>query len=380
MTMEAYRESKVILVKIAVITRHAIVNYGSLLQAFATQKILENLGYTCKIIDYIRDDESYRQLEKTLLIQKPEWNSNLLKKAIYLAIRQPESIVSGKRFEAERSKYLHLTKRYANLDELLKDKPIADVYMTGSDQVWGPVANGTYDSSYCLSFTDDSDKRVAYAASFGRTEMTAETETFFRKWLSRYNQIGVREDSAVSLLDKMGISSVQVLDPTLLLDSTFWSKIVQPIRYEKYVLVYQIHNDKRVGAYAAQVAKALGLPLLRVSASFHQINREGKLIWCPTVGQFLSYIKNAECLITDSFHGTAFAINFNTPFVEVLPNNRTGTRNLSILQMTGLSDRILKDDKDIALAKKKIDFHVVNQIIARKRQESLRILKDEIED
>ena len=178
----------------------------------------------------------------------------------------------------------------------------------------------------------------------------------------------------------MGIGSVQVLDPTLLLDSTFWSKIAQPIQYEKYVLVYQIHNDKRVGAYAAQVAKAIGLPLLRVSASFHQINREGKLIWCPTVGQFLSYIKNAECLITDSFHGTAFAINFNTPFVEVLPNNRTGTRNLSILQMTGLSDRILKDDKDIALAKKKIDFHVVNQIIARKRQESLRILKDEIED
>lgn len=366
--------------KVAVITRHAITNYGSLLQAFATQQVIEDLGHECKIIDYIRDDESYRQYEKTLLMRKTEWNNNPVKKAIYLAVRQPESIVSGKRFEAERAKYLHLTKRYANLDELLKDKPIADVYMTGSDQVWGPVADGTYDSAYCLSFTDDSDKKIAYAASFGRTEMTAETEIFFRKWLSRYNHIGVREDSAVSLLDKMGISSVQVLDPTLLLDSTFWSKIVQPIRYEKYVLVYQIHNDKRVGAYAAQVTKALGLPLLRVSASFHQINREGKLIWCPTVGQFLSYIKNAECLITDSFHGTAFAINFNTPFVEVLPSNRTGTRNLSILQMTGLSDRILKDDKDIALAKKKIDFHVVNQIIARKRQESLRILKDEFED
>ena len=366
--------------KVAVITRHAITNYGSLLQAFATQQVIEDLGHECKIIDYIRDDGSYRQYEKTLLMRKTEWNNNPVKKAIYLAVRQPESIVSGKRFEAERSKYLHLTKRYANLDELLKDKPIADVYITGSDQAWGPVADGTYDSAYCLSFTDDSDKKIAYAASFGRTEMTAEIEIFFRKWLSRYNHIGVREDSAVSLLNKMGIGSVQVLDPTLLLDSTFWSKIAQPIQYEKYVLVYQIHNDKRVGAYAAQVAKAIGLPLLRVSASFHQINREGKLIWCPTVGHFLSYIKNAECLITDSFHGTAFAINFNTPFVEVLPNNRTGTRNLSILQMTGLSDRILKDDKDIALAKKKIDFHVVNPIIARKRQESLRILKDEIED
>ena len=122
-----------------------------------------------------------------------------VKKAIYLALRQPESIASGKRFEAEQSKYLHLTRRYTSPEQLLKDKPIADVYMTGSDQVWGPVENGTYDSSYCLSFTDEADKRIAYAASFGRTEMTEDIETFFKKWLSQYRHIGVREDSAVSI-------------------------------------------------------------------------------------------------------------------------------------------------------------------------------------
>ena len=254
------------------------------------------------------------------------------------------------------------------------------MYMTGSDQVWGPVENGTYDSAYCLSFTDETDKKIAYAASFGRTEMTKDIEAFFQKWLSQYRHIGVREDSAVSLLNKMGIDSVQVLDPTLLLDSAFWSKLAKPVREKNYVLVYQLHNDKRVGVYALRVAKSLGLPLIRVSTSFHQISREGKFVWCPDIGQFLSYIKNAACMITDSFHGTAFAINFNTPFVEVLPNNKTGTRNMSILKLTGLSDRILCDDKDITLAKQKIDYSRANQIIEEKRQDSLNVLKNMIEN
>ncbi len=365
--------------KVAVITRHAITNYGSLLQAFATQQVIENLGHKCEIINYVRDDESYAKHEKTLLARKPDWNRNPIKKMIYLALRQPESIASGKRFEAEQLKYLHLTKKYTSLEELLEDKPVADVYMTGSDQVWGPVENGTYDSSYCLSFTNNSDKRIAYAASFGRTEMTGEVEKFAKKWIKQYCHIGVREESAVSILNRMGIDSVQVLDPTLLLNSAFWSKIAKPIKQKEYILVYQLHNDKRVGVYAAQVAKSLGLPLIRVSTSFHQISREGKFIWCPDIAKFLSYIKNAECVITDSFHGTAFAINFNTPFVEVLPNNNTGTRNMSILKLTGLSERILGDDEDITLAMEKLDYSRANRIIEKKRKDSLNVLKNMIE-
>lgn len=368
------------ILKVAVITRHAITNYGSLLQAFATQQVIEAIGHECEIINYIRDDESYMRHEKTLLVRKPEWNRNPIKKMVYLSLRQAESILAGRKFEKEQEKYLHLTKRYTSLKELENDKPIADVYMTGSDQVWGPVENGSYDSSYCLSFTDISDKRIAYAASFGRTEMTEDIKAFFQKWLRQYRHIGVREDSAVSILNEMGFDSMQVLDPTLLLGSGFWSKIAKPIGKEKYILVYQLHNDKRVGEYATHVAKTFGLPLIRISTSFHQISREGKFVWCPDIGKFLSYIKNAECMITDSFHGTAFAINFNTPFVEVLPNNKTGIRNMSILKLTSLSDRILTDDKDIELATKKINYSGANQIIEQKRKESLSVLKNMIEN
>lgn len=366
--------------KVAVITRHAITNYGSLLQAYATQQIIEDLGYKCEIINYIRDDESYAQHEKTLLARKTEWNNNSIKRLLYLALREPESIFAGKKFEREQSEYLNLTKKYRSLEQLREDKPQADVYMTGSDQVWGPVENGAYDSSYCLSFTDDSDKRIAYAASFGRTEMTDKTRAFFQKWLSRYSHIAVREDSAVEILDEMAIPSTQVLDPTLLLGADFWRTKIKPIKEKKYILIYQLHNDNRLGAYAAKVAKRIGLPLIRISTSFHQITREGKFIYCPNIGQFLSYIINAEIMITDSFHGTAFAINFNIPFVEVLPNNKTGTRNMSILNLTGLTDRILTNENDVALAKKQIDFSRVNQLLVEKRKESINILKGIIEE
>ncbi len=362
--------------KIAVITRHAISNYGSLLQAIATQRIIENLGCSCEIINYIRTDESYRQQERTILKRKAAWNGNPLKKAVYLAIRLPESIAAGKRFEKAQQKYLTLTRKYASADDLKQDPPEADVYMTGSDQVWGPVADGTYDSAYCLSFTEK--KKISFAASFGHSHATTELEHYYGQWLSKYEHIAVREDSAVQFLNRIGIGAEQVLDPTLMLTQTDWNAFVKPLDPGKYVLVYQLHNNKKLCSYAKAVAKAKGLPLIRISASFHQITWGGKFLWCPDLSTFLSYIKNAECLITDSFHGTAFAINFNTPFIEVLPNNNTGTRNISILKLTNLADRILKDDNDIALADQKIDFSYANNVLQTEREHSLAVLKNMI--
>lgn len=364
--------------KVAVITRHAIANYGSLLQAFATQKAIENLGYSCEIINYVRTDESYKNHEKTLLKRKKEWNQTPIKRFIYLALRQPESYFSGKKFEREQKFYLNLSRLYESQKDLIEYTPTADIYMTGSDQVWGPTEDGSYDSSYCLSFVPDSSKKIAYAASFGHTDMTAQLSGYYKKWLNRYEKIAVREDSAVELLHNMGLKARQVIDPTLLLSREEWSAYIGKKKKKKYVLVYQLHNDKRLGKYAEKVARVKALPLIRISASLHQINRPGRFICCPSVEDFLSYIKNAECMITDSFHGTAFAINLNTPFVEVLPNNNTGTRNMSILRLTGLSDRILRDE-DVNLAMTSIDFSKVNKILEEKRRESIEILKNMLE-
>ncbi len=360
--------------KAVVITRHAITNYGSLLQSIATLDILRNLYLDCKIINYIRTDEKYKNAEKTLLKQKPNFNNNFLKRIIYLSLRQPWAILSGRKFSVMCSKYLNLTMLYSNINELKQNKPIADIYITGSDQVWGPVMNGEYDSAYFLSFTEDSDRRIAFAASFGRTNFDENTQEFFKKWLSRYEAIAVREDSAVQLLNSWGINAKQVIDPTLMLDSQYWNGYTKIIN-KKYILVYQIHNDKRLTRYAKSVAKKANLPLIRLSASMHQIFRGGKFKFCPDISEFLSYIKNAQCLITDSFHGTAFALNFNTPFVEILPGE-TSTRNMSILRLTGLTDRVLQNEADVDLALKPIDFTYANRVLDEKRKEGIAILSE----
>lgn len=359
---------------VAVITRHAITNYGSLLQAFAMQTAIEGMGHECKIIDYIRNDEHYTKYEYTSLKNKKTWNRNIITRTIYIILRQPGSIVAGKRFKCERNRLLNLTPRYKTKEDILIKKPVADVYMTGSDQVWGTVLSGIYDDVYLLSFTNDKDRRISYAASFGKSEITDEIREYYKKWLSRYSFITVREDSALKIIQEMQMQACQVLDPTLLLDENFWKKHMEPIKHKRYILVYQLHNDKKLGEYATKIARLTHLPVIRISPYLHHSIRNGKFVWCPSVGQFLSYIKNAEYMITDSFHGTAFAINFNTPFVGTLPNNSTATRNTSILNMTGLTDRILDNVENTDLMFAPIDFVYVNKVLEEKRKKSLEVL------
>lgn len=366
--------------KVSVITRHAITNYGSLLQALATQMAIESLGHECEIVDYVRTDESTLHLEGTLLKGKSSWNGFAAKRLAYLLVRQPESIVGALAFARERRKLLRLSRGYSSVKELESDTPTADVYMTGSDQVWGPTASGEYDPAYLLSFVPDAARKVSYAASFGKRVPEGDTETVFKSLLGRYTAISVREDSAVSQLDAWGIVARQVLDPTLLLSGDTWRFFAgNQGKKTRYVLVYQIHSDHRVGQYAQRVAKRLGLPLMRVSPHLHQVSREGRLDYLPGIKKFISLIDNAELLVTDSFHGTAFAINLSTPFVEVLPDNGTASRNVSILRLTGLEDRVLKNEGDLSLASEPIDFSRVNSSICRERKQSLEVLRFSIE-
>lgn len=363
---------------IKVITRHAPSNYGSLLQSIATITILERLGHTCEIIDYIRDDEHGLKAVTTSLNGKQGWNGNPLKKLAYIALRYPEEKKAELKFSRMRKKYLKLTGRCRTHEDLrLLD---ADVFMTGSDQVWGPTLNGRYDEAYFLSFVTGK-PRTAYAASFGRTDFTPQILAEYKKLLSTYSGIAIRENSAVDLLTQMGIPCAgQVLDPTLLLTGEEWSKRIKRNMEGKYVLVYQLHNNPVLTDYALRFARHTGLPLYRISPTFHQIRRGGKFIYLPDLDEFLSYIKNCTYFLTDSFHGTAFALNFNKQFIEILPNNKTGSRNQSILQLTGLTDRILTDFSDFSMADKVIEYTSVNNILAKERQKSIAILKSLLSD
>lgn len=360
---------------IKVITRHAPSNYGSLLQSIATIIIFERLGHRCEIIDYIRDDEHGLNSIIALLNNKKNRKKNILKKLAYILLRYPEEKNAEVKFLKMRNAYLKLTSRCTNIYDLSRLN--ADIFVTGSDQVWGPTLNGKYDEAYFLSFVKNASK-IAYAASFGRTEFDGDTIEAYKKLLSSYDSIAVREDSAVEMLKKMSINCVgQVLDPTLLLTGEEWDKYVDDSEKIKgeYVLVYQLHNNPVLNEYAIKFAKSYKLPLYRVSPTFHQFRRGGKFLYLPDLGHFLSYIKNCKYFITDSFHGTAFALNFNKQFIEILPNNKTGSRNQSILRLTGLESRIVKDFDDFSIGTDFIDYDKVNMIIDAERGKSIDILK-----
>lgn len=360
---------------VKVITRHTPSNYGSLLQSIATIKVVESLGHVCEIIDYRRKDEYGIKSILTDVSRKKAWKHSLIKKWTYIALRYPEETFTQWKFGEMRQKYLRKTQTYHTIDELKKLD--ADVFMTGSDQVWGPLLNGKYDPIYFLSFVADDKKKVAYAGSFGREEFASQVLTEYKQLLIRYHYLTVREDSAVSLLDKMGVHcDGQVLDPTLLLDKGQWEEYIEKNISGKYVLVYEIHNNPLLDDYAKRFAAYVGLPLIRISPMFHQFIRGGKFVFLPGIGTFLSYIKHATYMLTDSFHGTAFAINFNTQFIEVFPNSETGIRIYSILRQTGLQNRVVNDYDDFSLADSPIDFIQVNEVIAEARKKSFSLLQE----
>lgn len=362
-----------------VITRHAPTNYGSLLQAIATQRVIMNLGHECRIINYIPKCETGVRMAITQLEQKTKWRRNPIKKAIYLMVAEPETLLMDRKFLAMRKKYLLMGPCCATTEELKKlyAEKKDEVFLTGSDQVWGPISTGHYDPTYFLDFVPKSSRKLAFAASFGKAIFDEQTLKEYGVLLKKYDSLAVRENVAVELLKKMDISAKQVLDPTLLMDADAWSEYVKPMKKpEKYVLVYQIHANSDLDHYAVKFAEKAELPLLRVSPLLHQAKRSGKFVYCPDISGFLDLVKNAAYMVTDSFHGTAFAINFNTQFVEVLPNTGTSSRNQSILELTGLTDRIVRDLNDFSYIDQEIDFKEANEKIGTSRIESIRILEE----
>ncbi|OJF76376.1 MAG: hypothetical protein BKP49_07860 [Treponema sp. CETP13] len=366
--------------KVNVITRHAISNYGSLLQALATQKVIESFDCECQILNYIPEDENYKNISKTLLKKNIKWNKNFLYRIIYLLLQFPEYYFSGKFFEKNRKRVLNLTQVFTAQKDLENYLPTSDVFCTGSDQVWGPISNNLYDSAYFLNFVKTNNRKIAYAASFGKTNFDQNLKQTYKNLLKNYDDITVREDSASTIVKELTDKTPKlVLDPTLLLDSVEWSRLISLNKNKKYVLIYQLHKNKMMDEYAKNYAKKAHLPLIRISASFHQIIRSGKFKYLPNISNFLSFIKNAECLITDSFHGTAFAINFGVQFIDILPEE-TKTRNQSLLRLTGLTDRILQNFEDYSFIYKTIDYEPVNKIIEKERVNSKKIFKSLIFD
>lgn len=364
--------------KVGIITQHRVFNYGSVLQAYATQNAIRKLGHEPEIIDYFSEQRTY--FRQFCALPKDE-KAFSIKGVIQIVMRLPGNIKKACIFNKFLKKYVCLSKKkYVRYSDLLSDPPIADVYMTGSDQVWNSDYNEGIDPSYYLKFGKEKVKRVSYAASVGMDIIPGEEEDIVKQLLECYDDITVREISAQNALYKLGIKNVKVvLDPTLLLEQYEWERIEKRTKRQKYILVMILYGEEcGIVDIAEQMAKDTGLPVLELVWNPLR-KRPWKIIYGCSPQEFLGYVHNAEYIITNSFHVTAFAINFKRDFI-VVKREKYNNRIESLLEQLGIKNRYIEKNE----MSKELLYHIPYDEVEDKlkilREESYKTLKRIIGD
>lgn len=370
--------------KVTVITLQNVRNYGSVLQALATQQVFRDLGVDVDFINYNKNGKmSY--LDRAKSFSK---GRGLIAKLIYPMILIPSFIREDRIFKAFLKRHLNQQeKEYACMEDF-KDYPItSDVYCTGSDQTWNSGWNNGILPELFLKFVPDNVKKISYAASIGKNKLDDWEVEETKALLSRYQYISVREASAKDIIEKqLGLpSATHVLDPTLQVTRDFWLSVLgnsyKP-KYEKgkYVLIYQLNTNPKFDQYAKEFARRKGWKLVRFCVRHYQGLRSGKAELIPHVEDFVGLIANAGCVITDSFHATAFSCNMNTPMICIYPDDYS-SRLASLLDLVGLKHRHLTDYNDFSFVENtSVDFSHVNDVLNRERKVAYDFLKKALDN
>ncbi|OKZ86660.1 MAG: hypothetical protein BHW09_05825 [Clostridium sp. CAG:245_30_32] len=354
--------------KAEVITLHSVCNYGTQLQAFATQEKLKEYFDEVEFINYKRSNTYGIGLLKTFT------KGNILKAPFILPTLIRWKYVFG-RFQ---KKYLNLTsKEYLNMEDFRNFEVSADVYFSGSDQVWNTGWNKGVIPPLYLSFVPDDKPKYAYASSFGKSKLEEDELEEIKKYLSRYNRISVREDSGLKILkEQLNIdNAIRILDPTLIENADFWRKYAPKNKIKgDYILIYNLNRSKEFDEYAKKLSEKTGYKLYRFCTRIDQMVRNGKSLIIPEIFEFISLVDNAKIVLTDSFHATAFSINMNTEPICIYPNEYS-TRISDFLKLVDCTDRHAKDYSDFDVIDRHIDFDNVNKILNKEREKAEKYLK-----
>jgi hypothetical protein len=368
---------------VGVITFHFSSNYGAILQAYALQEVLKDMGYVAELIDY-RDDGfqmvSFSRLRK---VRHFVWHK-VVKRALVGTERQRKT-------ELFREKYLRLSAReYHSSETLCFDPPQYDVYITGSDQVWNPRIHNN-DSSYFLTFVPEGKKRISYAASFGVTRIPEKLISKCAKWLKEIDHISTREFEGKQLIEQLtGRNAVITLDPTLLLDDEQWRQIAIPYKHPReYILCYHMPGDKEVTKCIDRIARRIsaltGWDVINIGQkAYMRLDPRRYSVFDAGPAEFVGLIENASFVVTNSFHGTAFSINYKKPFLAPInpalsPERALSSRITSLLQIVELEARLVPVGKPIAGSLYDIlhlDYEPVERLLQRERRKSLEFLEE----
>lgn len=330
--------------KIKTITCHDVYNHGASLQAYALQTYLSSLGYDVEIIDYKPD---YLIHYKLWVVANPVYDHIFIKQ-LYILAKLPGRLVAFRKkhkFDKFTQKYLRLTsKRYHSNEELRTNPPKADVYIAGSDQIWNTLFQNGRDAAFYLDFAPKGTKRVAYAASFATKDVVEEYKPFVRRMLQGFDSISLRERISLPLLESLGRNDgVAVCDPVFLLSREQWDKILPTSSIEeKYLLVYDTEQSNKIRDIALSIAKERKLKIYNISGS--PKSYVDKDLWASSPIDFVQLIRDAEFIVSNSFHATAFSLIFHREFCVVNRSEAINERMLSLLEQYGLQDRLVTDN------------------------------------
>ena len=363
--------------KVLIVTIVDNINYGTYLQAFATWWKIKQLGHDPIILDYRRPYISPVSTSKEYL---KDSSKSLIGKIIYAAaypLLYGYMVWNVKRFLRKNAV---LTKPYKSINEIKKDNITADLYLTGSDQVWNSDYNGGIDEVFYLSFTNGN--KCSFSSSVGIDAFPKLSVPVIRTFLSNYSKISVRESFGVNLLKDIGIDEVEhIIDPTFLLDKPTWMNLFgnrNNTESESYLLVYSVEKGRndQILALARDVAIKKNLKIYWVCPTIKAKKRLGvdRVYSLASVETFLSLLANADFVLVSSFHGTAFSINFNKQFLTISPA-KYNSRVKSLLGLFNLQDRYIQDIQEGLDNLKDIDYVPVNSILEEQRAKATLFLK-----
>ncbi|QXP66976.1 polysaccharide pyruvyl transferase family protein [Polaribacter sp. AHE13PA] len=378
--------------KIGIITIVHVNNYGAELQAFALQHKLNKLGYNAELINYLfYKNPKFKPTKKSQPFIQLSLKQRV-KEFVYPYFKTVKSLPYLKQKKLRDNKFAEFHKLYTKqtneintIDKLYNTKFDYDIYVVGSDQVWNPNTNINIEP-YFLTFAPKDKLKVSYASSFGVNSIPLIHQEKYASLLGNLDKIGTREKTGVEIVKSISSKEATwVLDPTFLLNKSEWSEFEVSTDIKKpYLLMYVLTDSDYISNLANQIAKKHNLQIVRICKNAFVEDKSENVINIIDAGprEYLGLFAKASFVLTTSFHGTCFSVNFNIPFFTILKKNKTNnSRQIDLLADLGIKDRILFiEDKVSDDDLMSINFADVNVKLEKNRNNSLKFLTDSISE
>lgn len=383
---------------IGLVTCYFHHNYGSMLQAYATEMIMQQMGLpfqtiACKApINYMQENKILYIVKKLLIA---DWKMRLGKMKIERAKKDNPMFaknweIRNKAFDQFAETFFHVSPYCKNREELSKMAENYSAFLVGSDQLWR--TDSVEHGYYTLEWVPDHIRKIAYSTSIGVKEVPWFQVEKNKRFMNRFDHIALREQSACDLVYKLtGRKVPVVLDPTLLFTGDQWLRIQQqePLTNGKYIFCYLLGDNPSQREFIKRVKEKTGYKIVALQQLDDYIpSDEGFADEAPYVGprEFLNYIRNAEYVFTDSFHCSVFSILYKKNFFTFSrfaegAKQSTNTRIDNLLHITGLEERRMTNDKTIEeVVNFKRNFDGVDEKLNALRKSSMDYLYNAFKD